>query len=398
MIGCGSATGQAIPPFIIFAAKQLSPLWMKDEVPGSRYAVSDNGWIDQELFHFWLTDHFLTHAVASRPLLLLLDGHSSHFKPETIRYAKEHNIVVFCLPPHTTHECQPLDCSLFGPLKARWRSVCHSFHQQHPTSVISKLNFCRLFRQAWVQAVTPEVVSSEFRKAGVYPLNRARISVVKEKDNTTIDNDGDSSCGGEGELDSNSPCGTDSKCSNKCSGGDGSSAGDGNPLGDDPLSTVNSQDDAGKENILSVEKKLLYTRRFEEGYDIFDPEYIHWLQKHHPEAVPAGYTTPGVSSPEVSSKPKATPFADLSNRISTSNSSSGSGQSSSSSSTVLKFVGFFPERTPSRSSTTKSSGARVLTSAECLSLLEEKEEKKKRDKEEQRKLTREIKERTEKKN
>ena len=59
---------------------------MKDEVAGSRYAVSDNGWIDQELFHYLMTDHFLAHAVASRPLLLLLDGHSSHFKPETIQF------------------------------------------------------------------------------------------------------------------------------------------------------------------------------------------------------------------------------------------------------------------------------------------------------------------------
>ena len=88
----------------------------------------------------------------------------------------------------------------------------------------------------------------------MYPLNRAKISVVKEKDKTTIDNDSDASCGGEGELDSNSPFGTDDDRSNKCCGGDGSSAGDGNPLGDDPLNTINSQDDAGKENILSVEK------------------------------------------------------------------------------------------------------------------------------------------------
>ena len=130
VIGCGSATGQAI----IFAVKQLSPLWMKDEVPGRRYAMSDNGWINQDLFHFWLTEHLLTHAVASRPLLLLLDGHSSHFKPETIRFAKEHNIVVFCLPPHTTHECLPLDCSLFGPLKVQWHSICHSFQQTTPLS------------------------------------------------------------------------------------------------------------------------------------------------------------------------------------------------------------------------------------------------------------------------
>ena len=117
IIGCGNAIGQTVPPYIIFAAKQLNHLWMKDEVPGSRYAVSDNGRIDPDLFHFWMTEHFLEHAVAGCPLLLLLDGHSFHFKPETIKFAKDHGIVVFCLPPHTTHECQPLDCSFFGLLK-----------------------------------------------------------------------------------------------------------------------------------------------------------------------------------------------------------------------------------------------------------------------------------------
>ena len=84
-------------------------------------------------------------------------------------------------------------------------------------------------------------------------------------------------------------------------GGDGSSAGDGNPLGDDPL--------LSKENT-KCGKQLLYRWHFEEIH-FFNPEFIHWLQKHHPESVPAGYTTPGVSSPEASSKPKATPFAYL---------------------------------------------------------------------------------------
>ena len=69
VIGCENAVGQAIPPFIIFAAKQLSHLWTKDEIPGTRYGVSDKGWIDQELFFFWPKDHFLANAVARRPLL-----------------------------------------------------------------------------------------------------------------------------------------------------------------------------------------------------------------------------------------------------------------------------------------------------------------------------------------
>ena len=50
VIGCGSATGQCMPPFIIFAAKQLNQLWTRNEVVGSRYAVSDKGWVDHELF------------------------------------------------------------------------------------------------------------------------------------------------------------------------------------------------------------------------------------------------------------------------------------------------------------------------------------------------------------
>ena len=35
VIGCGSATRQAIPPFIIFAAKQVNYLWTKNEINGS---------------------------------------------------------------------------------------------------------------------------------------------------------------------------------------------------------------------------------------------------------------------------------------------------------------------------------------------------------------------------
>ena len=47
VIGCGSATGQVLSPFIIFAAKQLNHSWTLNEVSGSRYGVSDKGWVDQ---------------------------------------------------------------------------------------------------------------------------------------------------------------------------------------------------------------------------------------------------------------------------------------------------------------------------------------------------------------
>ena len=33
-------------------------------------------------------------------------------------------------------------------------------------------------------------------------------------------------------------------------------------------------------------KEEIYQMRFEEGYDLYDPDYILWLELHHPEAVP----------------------------------------------------------------------------------------------------------------
>ena len=64
-----------------------------------------------------LAEAFLSHVVPAQPLLLLLDGHSSHFELSSIQSAKKEGIIILCLLPHTTHESQSLDCGAFGPLK-----------------------------------------------------------------------------------------------------------------------------------------------------------------------------------------------------------------------------------------------------------------------------------------
>jgi hypothetical protein len=38
--------------------------------------------------------------------LLLVDGHSSHFTYNFLKYAKEHKIKILCLPSNTTHILQ----------------------------------------------------------------------------------------------------------------------------------------------------------------------------------------------------------------------------------------------------------------------------------------------------
>ena len=94
--------------------------------------------------------------------MLLLDGHSSHYNPLTIRFAREHDVIIICLPPHTTHESQPLDACVFRSLKRNWDEVCHGFIQEHPGQVVTKYTFSSLFNKAWMMSMVPSNIVSGF--------------------------------------------------------------------------------------------------------------------------------------------------------------------------------------------------------------------------------------------
>ena len=94
VVGYTNASGQAIPPMIIYDAARLNPAWTNGEVPGTKYGLSSNGWINSDLFEAWFAEHFLENAISACLLFLLLDGHSTHHQPHVILwFALEHNCV-----------------------------------------------------------------------------------------------------------------------------------------------------------------------------------------------------------------------------------------------------------------------------------------------------------------
>jgi len=78
VLACTSASGITITPFVIFDRKTLNPYLATGEVPpGTLYGLSHNGWMNGDLFLQWFEKHFLLYAPKARPLVLLMDGHSS---------------------------------------------------------------------------------------------------------------------------------------------------------------------------------------------------------------------------------------------------------------------------------------------------------------------------------
>ena len=110
IMSCISAAGNAIPPCINFQQKRKVDDYLRlGEVPDTYYNVSDSGWMNGAIFEDWFENHFLFHAPAARPLILLLDGHLSHYNINASKLAAAARVIIFCLPPNTTHMLQLLD-------------------------------------------------------------------------------------------------------------------------------------------------------------------------------------------------------------------------------------------------------------------------------------------------
>lgn len=175
VVACVNAAGWTIPPMVIWDRKTMAADFAAGEVPGTVHAFSSNGWIDKELFDLWFNHLFLKSIPPVRPVLLLMDGHSTHYCPETIKEAAKQQIVMFTLPPNTTHLSQPLDKGCFSALKMKWREVCHEYMIKNPGKVVSRFCFSSLFRKAWNSAMSAGNVQAGFETTGVYPLNRAKL-------------------------------------------------------------------------------------------------------------------------------------------------------------------------------------------------------------------------------
>ena len=88
--------------------------------------MSEKGYSSQVIGKQWMQTVFdpQTKDIADgRTRLLIVDGHSSHFSYELLDYASTHDIIVICLPPHTTHALQTLDVLGFAQFKQYYAQI-----------------------------------------------------------------------------------------------------------------------------------------------------------------------------------------------------------------------------------------------------------------------------------
>ena len=58
-----------------------------------------------------------TNCSRDDPIIMSMDNHESHISVDMLQYAKNNGVHVITLPPDTSYKTEPLDRSVFGPLK-----------------------------------------------------------------------------------------------------------------------------------------------------------------------------------------------------------------------------------------------------------------------------------------
>ncbi|XP_052258629.1 uncharacterized protein LOC127863270 [Dreissena polymorpha] len=176
IIGAGSASGTAVPPFFVFPGKRMnSDLW-KGASPGASGTMSESGWSNTQVFIKYLTKHFIQFMPGrcESKILLLLDGHRSHVSLILAEWAKENGIILYVLLAHTSHLLQPLDVACYGPFQRIYHSRCHKIIRE-TSAAITQYNVCDIVCHVYHKALSAENLQVGFRKTGLFPLNKDAI-------------------------------------------------------------------------------------------------------------------------------------------------------------------------------------------------------------------------------
>lgn len=169
-----SALGNCMPPFFIFPRARFRQHFLAAAPPGSDGAASPSGWSNGGIFLKFL-EHFKRHAAPTRAnrFLLILDSHESHLSVPALDFSRDNGIVMLTLPPHTTHKLQPLDRTVFGPVKRLFNAACDNWMRLPPNvgRPLRMYDIPALAANPIRDGATAANIMSGFAATGIFPLN-----------------------------------------------------------------------------------------------------------------------------------------------------------------------------------------------------------------------------------
>jgi hypothetical protein len=118
--------------------------------------------------------HFVVHAKPSiqRPVILLVDNHDSHLSIEELGYCKQNGVTVLTFLHHCNHKPQPLDGSVYGPLKTYVNRAYDAWVTNHPGQTMTIYDLPGIVNSSLHLAASPVNIKSGFEVSRMYSFNK----------------------------------------------------------------------------------------------------------------------------------------------------------------------------------------------------------------------------------
>jgi hypothetical protein len=179
MAAC-NAVGEFVPPMILFLGERLTNVGLSG-FEEAVYRTTKSGWMDTDSFLAYLVEivNFANEKDIDFPIILFVDGHSTHMSLSAAEFCRDNKVVLYCLVPNATHLMQPLDVGFFSPMKKVWKQTVKAWQIEHLGETVGKKEFPCLLKHAWSKVATFENASHGFRKSGLFPLSITGIDTSK---------------------------------------------------------------------------------------------------------------------------------------------------------------------------------------------------------------------------
>ncbi|XP_043471657.1 uncharacterized protein LOC122504561 [Leptopilina heterotoma] len=167
-----TGAGNTVPPFFLFPRKNMKSIFIENSPPGSIEFANECSWKTVADFLVFLQQFIkFTSASKDNPLLLIMDNHVSHVSIEAIDLCVDNGITVLTLPPHCSHRMQPLDVSVFGPVKKTYAVKVHEWGLSNAGRKFEIHHVAGAVDKALTQSCTAFNIRSGFAATGIFPLN-----------------------------------------------------------------------------------------------------------------------------------------------------------------------------------------------------------------------------------
>lgn len=113
------------------------------------------------------------------PIILFVDGHTTHQTYKLSQLCTELQIVLIALYPNATRIMQPADVAAFKPLKTGWKKAVLEFRRKNPRSSLTKESFAPVLKTVVDECAKIDTIKNGFRASGLFPWNASAIDYTK---------------------------------------------------------------------------------------------------------------------------------------------------------------------------------------------------------------------------